>query len=187
MGRGFGRSAPQPSVQRTSVRPQARFICIWTAPEDRCPRSRRPSLPVCSSSRRLGAWQGRLKNWLRRAAAENPLRRTSAQVKPVTWRSHMDLRMPSADRYGISHISERICHDDRLRSTSKLAGEATGRRHPAPFLLIQAGKPFIVPPCQFGKAKTSQLVQSAGNTLWLKMRGRYAACVRRRTGRGWQR
>ncbi len=36
----------------------------------------------------LGAWQGRLKIWLRRAAAENPPRRASAPVAPIACRSN---------------------------------------------------------------------------------------------------
>ena len=57
-GRVFGRSAPRPSVQRNCGRQQARFIWFRTAPEDRCPRSRRPSLPARGSSRRLGGVAG---------------------------------------------------------------------------------------------------------------------------------
>jgi hypothetical protein len=57
-GRVFGRSGPPPSVQRTCGRQQARFIQLRTAPEDRCPRSRWPSLPARGSSSRLGGVAG---------------------------------------------------------------------------------------------------------------------------------
>ena len=45
--RGARRGEPQPPVQRTHARQPARSIPTRTAPEDRPPRSRRPSLPVC--------------------------------------------------------------------------------------------------------------------------------------------
>jgi hypothetical protein len=70
--RGLGRSTSQPSVQRTCVRQQARSKFIWTAPKDRCPRSRRPSLPVRGCSRRLGGVAGSIENWVAARCGPNP-------------------------------------------------------------------------------------------------------------------